>query len=107
MGHRDFLCAIDSPYVDRLHDALHDSVPDVSPAEAVREVQAALLSDERTAFGYSREAWVEALLNMDEADLGQFLHAAMEPEKNMPALQRFSVGFCIKAWRIANNTEEV
>ena len=107
MGHRDFLCPVENRHVAHLHDLLHDSVPDVSPSEAVREVQAALLSDERTAFGYSREAWVEALLNMEEAELGRFLHAAMEPEKNMPALQRFSVGLCIKAWRIANNTEEV
>lgn len=107
MGHRDFLCAVDSPYVGRLHDTLHDSVPLVSPSEAVRDVKAALLSDEATAFGYSREAWVEALLNMEESQLGLLLFALMDPETHAATLRGFSIVLTGKAWRIANNTEEV
>src|SRR5690606_37563885 len=73
MGHLDFACSVHTPYVDALHDTLHDSVPLVSPSEAVREVRAALLSSDRTAFEYSREAWIEAFLNMPEEDLGKLL----------------------------------
>jgi len=107
MGHRDFLCPVENRHVAHLHDLLHDSVPDVSPSEAVREVQAALLSDERTAFGYSREAWVEALLNMEESQLGLLLFALMDPETHAATLRGFSIVLTGKAWRIANNTEEV
>lgn len=107
MGHRDIPCALHSPYVDRLHDALHDSVPLVSPSEAVREVRAALLSSDRTAFEYSREAWVEAFLNMPEEDLGKLLSALLDPEKDAHVIRWFSVGMACKAWRIANDQEHV
>lgn len=106
MGHLDFACSLHTPYVDALHDTLHDSVPLVSPSEAVREVRAALLSADRTAFEYSREAWVEAFLNMPEEDLGKLLSALLDPEKDTYTIQHFSTGFAIKAWRIANDMGE-
>nr|MBF0684271.1 hypothetical protein [Pseudomonas sp.] len=107
MGHRDLPCAIHSPYVDALHDTLHDSVPLVSPSEAVREVRAALLSSDRTAFEYSREAWVEAFLNMPEEDLGKLLYALLDPERDAHVIRWFSVAMAGKAWRIANDQEHV
>lgn len=107
MGHRDFACAVHSPYVDRLHDSLHDIAPDVSPMQALQDVRAALLSDTETAFGYSREAWVEALLNLYEPDLGRMLAALLDPEQSQPEIQRISILLWAKAWRIANNTEEI
>lgn len=107
MGHRDFACAVHTPYVDAMHDALHDSVPDVSPMQALRDVQAVLRSETDTAFGYSREAWVEALLNMYEVELGQMLAALLDPERDMPTIQRFAILLWAKAWRVASNTEEI
>ncbi len=110
MGHRDFLCANDSPYVDRLHDALHDSVPDVSTQQAAEDIAAVFAGMRTHAFGLNREQLVEAmrsrLIEAADKEIEYLALASILPERYGRLIgwgSEWSMGMREYARQIAND----
>jgi len=109
MGHRDFLCANDSPYVDRLHDLLHEA-PDISTQQAAEEIAAVFAWTKAEAFGHDREHLIEAfrtrILEASDKEIEYLALASILPERYGRLIgwgSEWSMGMREYARQIAND----
>lgn len=85
MGHRDQLCAIDSPETRTYHDRLHTELPEVKRDQAAAEITGVFCGTQTHAFGLNREELVEAFRSMfvdaEDRKIEYLMLALLQPER--------------------------